>query len=149
MDEIAELRQELIIDHSRRPRNFGELSGHNCHAHGDNPLCGDSFEIELIRSGDLIEDVRFHGVGCGMSTASASVMTDAIKGQTVEEAMAMFARFRALVLDRSDLSEVDAFDRIAVMATGARAPMRAKCLTLAWHTMKAALVGEDGTVSTE
>lgn len=148
MDELAELRQELIIDHSRRPRNHGELPGHSHAAHGDNPLCGDKITVQVLLEGDIIKDVRFFGQGCGMSTASASAMTEAIKGGTIAQATTIFERFHGLVVDRSGAVEEEELDRLAIIATGARQPMRAKCLTLAWHTLQAALEG-GGTVSTE
>ena len=149
MDELAELRQELIIDHSRRPRNFGELPGHSHKANGDNPLCGDRFVVQVLLEGDVVSDVRFTGQGCGMSTASASAMTEAVKGRTLAEAHATFQRFRAMVVDRSGQVDEDDLDRLAIIATGARAPMRAKCLTLAWHTFEAAIGGSGEPVSTE
>ncbi len=149
MDELAEIRQELIIDHSRRPRNYGELSDHSHQARGDNPLCGDKFVVQVRLEGDVIADVRFTGQGCGMSTASASAMTEAVKGGTIADAEVIFERFRALVVDRSGLVDEDDLDRLAIIATGARQPMRAKCLTLAWHTMQAAVSGEAEMVSTE
>jgi len=147
MDELDEIRQDLIIDHSRRPRNFGDIEGASHQAHGDNPLCGDHFVVQLSLDGERITDVRFSGEGCGMSTASASAMTEAIKGGTVAEARAEFERFRALVVDRSTEVEVDETDRLAIIATGARQPMRAKCLTLAWHTLQAAFEGADAATT--
>ncbi len=148
MDELNEIRQDLIIDHSRRPRNYGPLDDYSHQARGDNPLCGDRFVVQLRLDGDRIEDVRFTGEGCGMSTASASAMTEAVKGQTLAHAKADFERFRAIVVDRSVELDVDEMDRLAIIATGARQPMRAKCLTLAWHTLQAALEGGD-CVTTE
>ncbi len=147
MDELAEIRQDLIIDHSRRPRNFGVLDAPTHEARGDNPLCGDKFVVQMRLDGDRIGDVRFTGEGCGMSTASASAMTEAIKGMTVAEAQVAFERFRALVVDRSVEVDVDEMDRLAIIATGARQPMRAKCLTLAWHTMQAAVEGGDSATT--
>ena len=149
MDDLDELRQELIIDHSRRPRNYGELAGHTHQARGDNPLCGDSFVVQLQLDGDVIQDIRFTGQGCGMSTASASAMTEAVKGNTLAFAHSTFSRFRALVVDRSGEVDEDELDRLALIATGAKQPMRAKCLTLAWHTLEAALEARAEPVSTE
>lgn len=149
MDEIAELRQELIIDHSRRPRNYGELTDCTHQARGDNPLCGDSFVVQLVLQDDVIQDIRFTGQGCGMSTASASAMTESVKGQPLAFARDTFARFRSLVVDRSGEVDEDDMDRLALIATGAKAPMRAKCLTLAWHTLEAAIEARPEPVTTE
>ena len=147
-----ELYQEIILDHNRRPRNFGALPGANRTAEGNNPLCGDRITLYVELLGDRIQNVSFEGAGCAISTASASLMTEALKGKTVEEARALFDLFHRLVTEGETASGgigADALaDKLAVFS-GVRAyPMRVKCATLAWHTLKSAL-DQAGTASTE
>lgn len=150
MFDLQDLYQEIIIDHSKRPRNFGALEGANRHAEGDNPLCGDQIEVHLIVEGDTVRDVRFEGRGCAISTASASVMTDTIKGKPVAEVKAMFEQFHRLVMGEEDPgSDVLEVDRLGAFAGVRDYPMRVKCATLCWHTMNAALEGQDDPISTE
>jgi nitrogen fixation NifU-like protein len=150
MFDLQDLYQEIIIDHSKRPRNFGALEGANRHAEGDNPLCGDQIEVHLIVEGDTVRDVRFEGRGCAISTASASVMTDTIKGKPVAEVKAMFEQFHRLVMGEEDSgSDVLELDRLGAFAGVRDYPMRVKCATLCWHTMNAALEGQDDPISTE
>ncbi len=150
MNELRELYQELILDHSKRPRNFREMPGATHHAVGYNPLCGDRATIYLQVEGDVVKDVSFHGQGCSISTASASMMTDALRGKTVAEAKALFERFHELVTaDPSRAAEVaPELGKLGVFAGVHEFPMRVKCASLAWHTMKAALEGDAGA-STE
>jgi len=144
MDEsLRELYQEVILDHSRHPRHFGPLEHATHNGEGHNPLCGDRVKIHLIVNGNnRIQDIKFEGRGCAISQASASLMTDMIIGRTVAEAESLMGGFLHLVKggDASDLAEDD-LDRLQVMAGVSAFPMRVKCATLAWHTMKSALEG--------
>lgn len=150
MFDLQDLYQEIIVDHSKRPRNFGALEGANRHAEGDNPLCGDQIEVHLIVDGDTVRDVRFEGRGCAISTASASVMTDTIKGKPISEVKALFDQFHRLVTGEEDPgSDVLEIDRLGAFAGVRDYPMRVKCATLCWHTMNAALEGRDAPISTE
>lgn len=144
MDEtLRELYQEVILDHSRHPRHFGVLADANHTGEGYNPLCGDRVKVYLKVNGeDRIADVSFEGKGCAISQASASLMTDMIKGRSVAEAEKLMGGFLHLVKGE-DASEIAADDRehLDVMAGVSAFPMRVKCATLAWHTMKSALEG--------
>ena len=145
MNELRELYQEVILDHSKRPRNLRGMPEANRHAVGHNPLCGDRATVYLLVEGDVVRDVSFEGAGCSISTASASMMTDALKGKTVAEAGALFERFHELVTaDPSKAASASAeLGKLAVFAGVHEFPMRVKCASLAWHTMKAALDGGD------
>ncbi len=144
MDEsLRELYQEVILDHSRHPRHFGELADANRAGEGYNPLCGDRVKVYLaIDEAGRIADVSFQGKGCAISQASASLMTDLIKGRTVAEAERLMEGFLHLVKgeDASDIGPEDR-EHLDVMAGVSAFPMRVKCATLAWHTMKSALEG--------
>jgi len=148
-----ELYQEIILDHNRRPRNFGALPDATRTAEGDNPLCGDRITLYVELAGDRIANVSFEGAGCAISTASASLMTEALKGKTVSEARALFDVFHHLVTEgeaagAAGIGADAEIDKLAVFS-GVRAyPMRVKCATLAWHTLKSAL-DQAGTASTE
>jgi nitrogen fixation NifU-like protein len=149
-DDLRELYQEVILDHSKRPRNLRGMKEATGQANGHNPLCGDRVTVFLRVEGDVVRDVSFEGSGCSISTASASMMTDALKGKTTAEAKALFARFHDLVTaDPSKAAAASAeLGKLAVFAGVHEFPMRVKCASLAWHTMKAALEGGD-RVSTE
>lgn len=147
MSELSELYQEVILDHNRRPRNFRALAGASHSAEGYNPLCGDRLTLYLDVQADVITDAAFEGAGCAISKASASMMTDAIKGRTVAEARALFDRFHRMVTTPpgeavEDLGKLSAFGGVREF------PVRVKCASLAWHTMKAALERQQQT-STE
>ena len=145
MSELRELYQEMILDHGKRPRNFRAQENAGC-ADGHNPLCGDRVTVYVRCAGDKIEDVSFQGTGCAISTASASIMTEALRGMTIDEAQALFKRFHELVAAEGDDAELG---KLAVFK-GVRAfPMRVKCATLAWHTLRAALDSENKPVTTE
>ncbi|WP_167085493.1 Fe-S cluster assembly sulfur transfer protein SufU [Rhizomicrobium palustre] len=150
MDEsLRELYQEVILDHSRHPRHFGPLEHATHDGQGHNPLCGDRVTVHLIVDGeDRIQRITFEGRGCAISQASASLMTDMLTGRTVGEAEELMNGFLHLVKgeDASDLAEDD-LDRLQVMAGVSAFPMRVKCATLAWHTMKSAL--ENGASQAE
>ena len=136
---LDDLYQEIILDHGQRPRNFGELDDRTHEAEGFNPLCGDQVRVHVLLSGDRIEDIRFSGRGCAISTASASMMTQILKGKTVEEAFELFDRFRLAVTSDSD-GEAD-LGELGCLTGVKRFPTRVKCATLAWHAMKTAIAG--------
>ncbi|HKC12857.1 MAG TPA: SUF system NifU family Fe-S cluster assembly protein [Vicinamibacteria bacterium] len=147
MNELRELYQEVILDHSKRPRNFREIEGASGKAEGFNPLCGDKATVYVRLEGDVVKDVSFKGAGCSISTASASMMTEALKGKTRAEAEALFDRFHALITRGRSEGGPD-LGKLAVFSGVGEFPVRVKCASLAWHTVKAALRGE-GQVSTE
>jgi nitrogen fixation protein NifU and related proteins len=150
MSDLRELYQEVILDHNRRPRNFRKLDCADRTCEGFNPLCGDRLTIFLDLEGDVIRDVSFEGSGCAISRASASMMTDALKGKTVAEAQALFERFHDLVTsDPQEAPATDGLGKLAVFAGVREHPSRVKCATLSWHTLKAAVNGKDEEVSTE
>lgn len=146
MSDLNDLYQETILDHSKRPRNFRRLP-EGRHAEGYNPLCGDRVTVHLKLEGDRVSDVSFQGSGCAISTASASLMTESLKGRTLPEAEALFERFHALVAGEGEVSPE--LGKLAVFSGVREYPMRVKCATLAWHTFKAALRGAEQRVSTE
>jgi len=153
VNDLRELYQEVILDHSKHPRHFREMPEASHHADGHNPLCGDRLTVYLHRKGDIIEDVSFKGVGCSISTASASMMADALRGRSVEEVTALFDRFHELVTSdpshaAENLDVASELGKLAVFSGVCEFPMRVKCASLPWHTMKAALEGEAKT-STE
>ena len=150
MDELRDLYQEVILDHNKKPRNFGPLEGATNQADGHNPLCGDQLHVALELDGDRVADVRFEGSGCAISTASASLMTEAVKGKTREEAEVLFAGFHELLTgDPSEVAKASAeLGKLAVFEGVREFPVRVKCATLSWHTLKAALDG-DGQATTE
>ena len=144
--DIQELYQEVILDHGRRPRNFGMLEPSTHDAEGYNPLCGDRFHLYLQVSDGVIDQIRFDGTGCAISTASASLMTEAMKGKPVSDFPELFEAVHNMVTGE-DPGDHD-IGKLAVFGGVSNFPLRVKCATLAWHTMKAALRG-DGEVSTE
>jgi nitrogen fixation NifU-like protein len=145
---LSDLYQEVILDHNRRPRHYGPLAMANRHADGVNPLCGDRLSIALQLDGDRIEDIKFEGSGCAISKASASLMTEAVSGHTVDEALAIFARFHAVITAPVDAEvDVDALGKLAVLVGVREFPVRVKCASLAWHTLKAALSGDQQTTT--
>jgi nitrogen fixation NifU-like protein len=151
MGDLRDLYQEVILDHSKGPRNFGELAGANRRAEGYNPLCGDRETVFVRLEDDVLKEVGFRGAGCAISTASASMMTESLKGKTRAEAEALFERFHDLITGQDGETKPDApeLGKLAVFSGVREFPVRVKCATLPWHTLKAALVGEDRTVSTE
>lgn len=148
MSDLRELYQEYVLDHGRRPRNFRHPENATHEAEGYNPLCGDKISVKLVVEGDVIRDLGFQGAGCAISTASASTMTEALKGKTLQEARAIFGAFLAMVKGECE-PDLDALDTLAVFAGVAEFPMRVKCATLAWHTLNAALEGKGERVTTE
>ena len=147
MSDLSELYQEVILDHNRRPRNFRVLERPSHHAEGYNPLCGDRLDLFLNIEADRIADVAFQGSGCAISRASASLMTDAVKGCSVGEARTLFERFHRMVTTPPDRS-VEDLGKLSVLAGVREFPVRVKCASLAWHTLKAALDREE-RVTTE
>ena len=148
MPDLKGLYQEVILDHSKRPRNFRELEGATAHADGYNPLCGDRVTIYLRLEGDRIESVSFNGSGCAISTASASILTETLKGKTRAEAGGLFDRFHDLVTGK-DVGPDPALGKLAVFSGVSEFPARVKCATLAWHTLKSALEQNGMPVTTE
>ena len=150
VSDLRELYQELILDRNRKPRNFGPLSEANRSARGVNPLCGDRITVHLRMDDDRVEDVRFEGSGCAISIASASVMTESLKGQTASGAMALFERFHRMVAEDGDGACGDPdMGKLAAFSGVRDYPARVKCATLAWHALRAALEGGARAVSTE
>ena len=148
MSELTDLYQEIILDHNRRPRNFREIGEASRRQEGYNPLCGDRLTLYVKLDGDRISDVAFQGTGCAISKASASLMTEALKGKTIDEARALFERFHEMITSPPE-SEVADLGKLSVLAGVREFPTRVKCASLAWHTLKAAVSGEKETVSTE
>ncbi|MDA0333735.1 MAG: SUF system NifU family Fe-S cluster assembly protein [bacterium] len=144
MSELRELYQQVILDHNRKPHNFGPLDTANRHQEGFNPLCGDHLHVYLrLSADDVIEDIHFDGSGCAISKASASLMTQLLKGCTADEARQRFAGFHAMVTADNDAPvDLEAAGKLAVFSGVREFPMRVKCATLAWHTMKSALDSE-------
>jgi nitrogen fixation NifU-like protein len=144
---IDDLYQETILDHSKRPRNHHSLSDANRKAEGYNPLCGDKLKLYLKMEGDVVKDVSFEGAGCAISTASASLMTESLKGKTREEAMRLIDKFHDLLTTDTPASRD--LGKLVVFCGVRDYPARVKCATLAWHTLKSALSGTAETVTTE
>ena len=146
-DDLNDLYQQVIIDHSRSPRNFAVLAGANRKAAGQNPICGDNYTVFLKLNGDVIEDIGFQGSGCAISKSSASVMTDAVKGKTKAEAKQLFDKFHEVIM--TGKMELEGAGKLAAFAGVHKFPARVKCAILSWHALKAALEGANQPVSTE
>jgi nitrogen fixation NifU-like protein len=143
MSELSELYHQVILDHGRNPRGAHLPQAANCAAEGHNPLCGDRVSIKLRREGDVVADVGFEGSGCAISTAAASIMTEAVRGKTVSEVRELSRRFRDLVTGKADAQTALGLGKLAAFGGVSEFPMRVKCATLAWHTLEAALDGQD------
>jgi len=156
MSEVNELYQEVILDHNRRPRNFRAIDAPTATQEGYNPLCGDRLTLYVTLDGDVIKDVAFQGSGCAISKASASLMTEALKGKSVAEARELFDKFQAMITSDHAGPTAD-LGKLSVLAGVREFPARIKCASLAWHTMKAAVAhpstalraGDTASVSTE
>lgn len=148
MSDLRELYQETILDHHKKPRNFRAPADASRKLEGYNPLCGDKVTIFVKLEGNIVKDVAFQGAGCAISTASASMMTEILKGKTVDEAEDIFANFHNLITGKDTVDE-DRLGKLAVFSGVREFPMRVKCATLAWHTFHGALHGEQREVSTE
>ena len=146
--DLDDLYQEVILDHNKRPRNFRTIEPASHHADGHNPLCGDRLSLYLQVTDGSIADVAFQGSGCAISKASASLMTDAVKGQSVEAALRMFEQFHRMVTTPPD-QPVEGMGKLSALAGVREFPVRVKCASLAWHTLKAAIDRGNGDVSTE
>jgi nitrogen fixation NifU-like protein len=150
MSDLRDLYQEVILDHTKRPRNFRKLAAANRSAKGHNPLCGDRVTVYLNVDGGVVKDISFEGSGCAISTASASMMTESLRGKTQEEAEALFERFHNLVTGKPDeSSEMPELGKLEAFSGVREYPVRVKCATLAWHTLRAALENSEAPVSTE
>ncbi len=150
MQDLHDLYQEVILDHNKRPRNFGPLPDATQSAKGHNPLCGDKLTLSLKISDGRIEKVAFEGSGCAISKASASLMTDAVKGQTIDDAIRLFDLFHQMVTTPIDQPiDEDAVGKLAVLGGVREFPARVKCASLSWHTLKAALTNTAEPAKTE
>jgi nitrogen fixation protein NifU and related proteins len=149
MPDLRDLYQELILEHSKAPRNYRELEHPDHKAEGYNPLCGDHFTVFLHMEGDRIRDVTFQGSGCAISKSSASMMTQSLKGKTRAEAEELFERFHKVVTGEAVNGDQAKLGKLAVFSGVSEFPTRVKCATLAWHTLQAALEGKQDAVSTE
>jgi nitrogen fixation NifU-like protein len=145
--ELEDLYQEVILDHNRRPRNFRAIDGGR-RAEGYNPLCGDRMTVHVRVDRDVIVDVSFQGAGCAISKASASLMTESVKGKTLAEAGALLKRFQQMITSAPD-APLDDLGKLTVLAGVRQFPVRVKCASLAWHTLRAATDARDEVVSTE
>ena len=151
MDDLRDLYQTVILDHNKSPRNFGVLEDADRRADGHNPLCGDQLTVYVrLDEDDEVADIRFEGLGCAISRASASLMTEAVKGRSKQEILEIFERFHEMVTT-NPTEEVDVADlgKLSIFAGVREYPARVKCATLAWHTLQAALQGKDETATTE
>ncbi|HSR63558.1 MAG TPA: SUF system NifU family Fe-S cluster assembly protein [Gammaproteobacteria bacterium] len=151
MFDLKDLYQDVIVDHNRSPRNFGKLEDADRTAEGFNPLCGDKLNLYLKLDDDRITDVSFDGSGCAISVASASLMTDALKGKTLDEANALFSSFHDMITKDKpqDAEKVERLGKLAALLGVKDYPTRVKCATLCWHTLHTAIEGKEATVSTE
>jgi nitrogen fixation NifU-like protein len=148
--ELRELYQQVILDHNKSPRNFKKLETANRTAEGYNPLCGDKIDIFLDVEGDVVKDITFQGSGCAISKASASLMSEVVKGKSIEEAKKFFEKFHDLITGKLDDDEsIEELGKLSVLAGVKEFPIRVKCASLAWHTMLSALKKESKTISTE
>lgn len=148
MPELSDLYKQIIIDHNQHPHNFRTLEHPSYSKEGYNPLCGDKITLYISEKNGIITDIGFQGVGCAISTASASLMTDAVKGKTTEEILELFVALQKLVTT-GKIQKAEKLGKLAVLAGIFEFPMRVKCATLAWHTLKAALTKVPNIVSTE
>jgi nitrogen fixation NifU-like protein len=148
MSELSELYQQVILDHNKKPRNFRKLEGANHSAEGFNPLCGDHLTVYLSLENDAVKDVTFEGSGCAISKAAASMMTQAVKGKTKQQAELLFGEFHRMVTGESEEAEAEQLGNLRIFSGVREFPVRVKCATLPWHTMHAALNNQE-LVSTE
>ena len=146
--ELKDLYRDVILDHNRKPRNFGQIDHPDASADGHNPLCGDRLTISLKMQGDRVEDVRFEGKGCAISTASASLMTEAIKGKDKASIGELFTRVHNLLTDQNAVASPE-LGKLAALSGVREFPARVKCASLCWHTLNAALDRSGNTISTE
>ena len=149
--DLRDLYQDVILDHNKNPRNFGRPETCDHAANGDNPLCGDTVTVYVTVAGNVIENVQFEARGCAISIASASMMTELVKGKPLAEARAIFEEFRDVVTRKKDVApdDLERLDKLAALTGVREFPMRVKCATLPWHTMSAALDESEDEVTTE
>jgi nitrogen fixation NifU-like protein len=145
MPSLAELYQNVILEHNRSPRNYRVMDDADRRAEGNNPICGDSLTVWLKLDGDVISDASFHGMGCAISRASASLMTAAVKGKSCREAEEAFERFHRLVTGQVAPGETETLGKLAVFSGVSAYPTRVKCASLPWHALKAALSADNST----
>lgn len=149
MSDLRELYQEVILDHNKHPRNFGDLDSPDRYADGYNPLCGDRLAVYMNLEGEVIADISFLGSGCAISKASASLMTEAVRGKTLAEAQQLFLEFHRMVTDTASSVDDARIGKLAVLAGVRNYPTRVKCASLAWHTLRAACDDANELVTTE
>jgi nitrogen fixation protein NifU and related proteins len=147
--DLGELYQEVILEHSKAPRNFRKPASANHQAEGYNPLCGDRCTVYIDMEGDAIKEIGFQGSGCAISRASASMMTQMVKGKSKAEAAKLFEQFHNLVTGKQAAASAEDLGKMAVFGGVSKFPARVKCATLAWHTLQSALDGKQDPVSTE
>lgn len=146
MNELQELYREVILDHNRHPRNFGEIEGADRVIDGTNPLCGDRMTLYVRLAGDRVEDIRFKGSGCAISVASSSLMTERVKGLSVEETLALFEQVHEMLTSNTDAEPPEELEKLAALAGVRDYPSRVKCASLAWHALSAALASSENQV---
>ena len=149
MANLHDLYQEILLEHNNKPRNFRKLEDANRQADGYNPLCGDQITLYLKVEGDIIADVAFQGVGCAISRASASMLTQSVKGQTLEKAEEIFGGFHSLITEPDAEVDYDLLGDLEMLSGVSAYPTRIKCAVLAWHTLNAAIEGNEDSVTTE
>ena len=146
--DLKELYRDVILDHNKRPRNFGRIEPSDSHADGHNPLCGDRLTVWLRLKDDRIEDIRFEGKGCAISTASASLMTEAVKGKDMGAVQSLYGRIHSLLTQQDAVPDAS-LGKLAALSGVREFPARVKCAILSWHAVLAAVEGKEGPVSTE
>ena len=151
MNELQDLYREVILDHNRQPRNFGELDDADRVIDGVNPLCGDHLTLYVKLDGETVEDIRFKGTGCAISVASSSLMTERVKGSSLQDSLALFEKIHTMltVADDDQAASIEGLDKLAALSGARDYPSRVKCASLAWHALKTALSGPDDRVTTE
>jgi nitrogen fixation NifU-like protein len=151
LNELQDLYREMILDHNRSPRNFGELEDADRIIEGVNPLCGDRMTLYVKLDGDTVKDIRFKGTGCAISVASSSLMTERVKGASLQETLALFDRVHEMLtaVDYDGSADLEDLDKLAVLSGVREYPTRVKCASLSWHALKSALTSVDDKISTE
>jgi len=149
VSDLTDLYREVILDHNRTPRNFGEIQDADRVIEGVNPLCGDRMTLYVKLSNGRVEDVRFKGTGCAISVASSSLMTERVKGTTVDESLLLFKQIHRMLTETTDEAERSELGKLAALSGVREYPSRVKCASLGWHALKTALASDDGEVSTE
>ncbi len=149
MNELQDLYREVILDHNRRPRNFGELEDADRVVEGVNPLCGDRMTLYVKLNGDTVQDIRFKGTGCAIFVASSSLMTERVKGASLKDNLDLFEKIHDMLTAAEFDDSAQELDKLAALSGVREYPMRVKCASLPWHALKSALTGADDEVSTE